>query len=1074
MEIKASNVNSKLKIKEDSQIGKKLAKEIMLFADDNSSAVSKKEFENKLNRMEKLSTQDLIKFIRSFDKDESIIELIIDEVGSSKQERKDACKKVLSALTNKAKELGIDTKDFEQQFIKELDHQFNSWGLVNTEKLDKIINAIVQSIENRQNFTAEDVQIVQNTPVEVGQEQANAVIETRLENAYSAFGERVGENGEMTDKHELQVPIVDDEGNPTGKFETKVETYNGQMQRDGIAADIADGFSKIWNNELYGNENGNTADLVRRDLKIMNKQLQELKEAKTQGEEAYKAKFKEIFRVEYDYANILAYQKAEATYINASSNHEFEMTFNRTLKTLLSPAPLREEIKTIYTAEIYINQTTATKEQVYNREFNNLAEFLTQKDSNGNEIKGSEILNKAFEEKGVANGTIEEKFEVLKQIAQALSKELHKSTLEAGNGKEFSEVQAMYDNSYKAAYGVENDIMKRVTDYNVSQEMGAGALIAGTVIAVSLIAACTGVGLVGVAAWTAGATIATEVIDRGTSGNALNALREQGLGEYLETVGKDVDWEATLKQAAMSGGAVLIGGGIAQGVTAIMKGSSSVAQFAAMLGSDVITDAALEFLTTKQITWQGMVFTVLLSTIGNAVQFKQMKANSKTSYLNTSTHSNIAQQTKNDFTKVKTEIWAACASKGFDTNILKKLMREYPEEINSLIKIKNANGTPRYNPNEICNILLNTPNTKMTPQEYFKLFINNSSDNSTIINHSANTAKPLQVETPVTKPTNIVQQTNMVNSTKIDQKYNFTKIDKIKAELERVLYSPHSQMPDFMKLIPEGASEQEIITFLQKIFHESKFFSRVSTCEIAYGKNFEFARLMSEICDNATGAISRGKSFDEVLDQIAKGYSKETTINTTQTKRIGKSGIYRGSHTKPANYLEVDGIKLFRLDNYDTGYGVSGAHDGYKEYVKRLNSARNIESPHKDFTLTKTHPSDYIMRHPYHEEVAKNMDIISERYKVYQDLVETYNKTGQLTANQRIQADNIISEIYYLMSHTCPFQRGSNGISDVLMRSQYSALGIDMPHIKSGIGLDLEAFCMDLKDYQMKWKTFFE
>ena len=286
--------------------------------------------------------------------------------------------------------------------------------------------------------------------------------------------------------------------------------------------------------------------------------------------------------------------------------------------------------------------------------------------------------------------------------------------------------------------------------------------------------------------------------------------------------------------------------------------------------------------------------------------------------------------------------------------------------------------------------------------------------------------------------------------------------------------SEHCPMPDFMKLIPENASEQEIITFLQKMFHESKFFSRVSTCEIAYGKNFEFAHLMSEICDNATGAISRGKSFDEVLDQIAKGYSGETEINSTLTQRIGKSGIYRGSHTKPANYLEVDGIKLFRLDSYETGYGVSGAHDGYKAYVKRLNNTLSRTSPYEDFTLTEIIPSNPSMRHPYHEEVAKNMDIISERYKVYQDLVETYNKTGQLTANQRIQADNIISEIYYLMAHTCPFQRGSNGISDVLMRSQYSALGIDMPHIKSGVGLDLEAFCMDLKDYQMKWNSFFE
>ena len=65
-------------------------------------------------------------------------------------------------------------------------------------------------------------------------------------------------------------------------------------------------------------------------------------------------------------------------------------------------------------------------------------------------------------------------------------------------------------------------------------------------------------------------------------------------------------------------------------------------------------------------------------------------------------------------------------------------------------------------------------------------------------------------------------------------------------------------------------------------------------------------------------------------------------------------------------------------------------------------------------------------------------------------MVKAYNKTGKLTIEQRAQADDIISEIYYLMANTCPFKRGSNGISDVLMRSQYSALGINMPHVKNG------------------------
>lgn len=42
------------------------------------------------------------------------------------------------------------------------------------------------------------------------------------------------------------------------------------------------------------------------------------------------------------------------------------------------------------------------------------------------------------------------------------------------------------------------------------------------------------------------------------------------------------------------------------------------------------------------------------------------------------------------------------------------------------------------------------------------------------------------------------------------------------------------------------------------------------------------------------------------------------------------------------------------------------------------------------------------------------------------------------------------------------------------MRSQYSALGINKPHVKNGVGLDLEAFCMNLDEYKTKWNSFFE
>ena len=61
------------------------------------------------------------------------------------------------------------------------------------------------------------------------------------------------------------------------------------------------------------------------------------------------------------------------------------------------------------------------------------------------------------------------------------------------------------------------------------------------------------------------------------------------------------------------------------------------------------------------------------------------------------------------------------------------------------------------------------------------------------------------------------------------------KIKSLQARLEGVLRSPHCEMPNYMKLIPENANEEEIITNLQKMFQESKFFSRVSTCEMKYG-----------------------------------------------------------------------------------------------------------------------------------------------------------------------------------------------------------------------------------------------
>lgn len=124
-------------------------------------------------------------------------------------------------------------------------------------------------------------------------------------------------------------------------------------------------------------------------------------------------------------------------------------------------------------------------------------------------------------------------------------------------------------------------------------------------------------------------------------------------------------------------------------------------------------------------------------------------------------------------------------------------------------------------------------------------------------------------------------------------------IPSLKKDLDDVLKSENCAMPDYMSRIPKDASEAETTKLLQQMFEESKFFSRVSTCEKLYGKNFEFGKMMKELSDESAKNITEGKSFNQVLGHIASGYSKETTINTNNVHRIGKSGIYRGDATTP-------------------------------------------------------------------------------------------------------------------------------------------------------------------------------
>ena len=150
---------------------------------------------------------------------------------------------------------------------------------------DKIISTVIQDIENNVRVTDVERTIIEQTPKSNLQNNTISILQERFDKAQDNF--------------ELQ------------------------MLEDGIVGDIADGFSKI-----YGSEN--TADKVRKDLKIASEQLNRLVSA--ESEEEFKAAFLDVYKVAYNPINVKAYKDAEAMYATAleakKSQDIYEKEFN--------------------------------------------------------------------------------------------------------------------------------------------------------------------------------------------------------------------------------------------------------------------------------------------------------------------------------------------------------------------------------------------------------------------------------------------------------------------------------------------------------------------------------------------------------------------------------------------------------------------------------------------------------------------------------------------------------------------------------------------------------------------------
>lgn len=143
-----------------------LAEKIYKIADSHYGAVGRPDFDALINEINEKNVEEVLNAyakLKDNDDKDSLIFTITHEIKSSKQARKDAVMKIYDTLA-KAKNPPVEKRE---EFVKELDAQFDKLiGMVNTEKLDKIIGEIIgETSETAGNSSASGHSQVARKPV---------------------------------------------------------------------------------------------------------------------------------------------------------------------------------------------------------------------------------------------------------------------------------------------------------------------------------------------------------------------------------------------------------------------------------------------------------------------------------------------------------------------------------------------------------------------------------------------------------------------------------------------------------------------------------------------------------------------------------------------------------------------------------------------------------------------------------------------------------------------------------------------------------------------------------------------
>ena len=158
---KNKSVESGLKHLKQTSSPEEIAKEINKAVCSHYGAVGKEDFNKAFLKINDKNVREVIKaYDKLTNSDESLINAICSEIASPQSLRKDA---VMAIYDNLAKQTNASSPKQRQEFKSELDKEFSKFiGMVNTEKMDAVIDKMINSKQNKMQTSVKSSNIVSN------------------------------------------------------------------------------------------------------------------------------------------------------------------------------------------------------------------------------------------------------------------------------------------------------------------------------------------------------------------------------------------------------------------------------------------------------------------------------------------------------------------------------------------------------------------------------------------------------------------------------------------------------------------------------------------------------------------------------------------------------------------------------------------------------------------------------------------------------------------------------------------------------------------------------------------------